>query len=517
MTNLSINFYSYKKQFLKIYVFKFLRIFVGILSLWIVIPIISQNKSLYGIYSLCMSLSIFLQYADIGFIDAGQKYASEKFAKNDLQAEIRILSFVFFIMTIFVCAFIGIGLWFSYNPRYLIKNLNEENIKIASNLIFILTISSPIVILQRICQSIFTIRFKDYTFHIIDIVFNLFKISSVYIFFNSKINNIVGYYLFTQIMNLFTVITALFFIKYLFNYNFIYFIKNFKFSSEVYQSIKKMVYGTLFATIAWTIFNYSDTILIAKTLNENSVAVYSIGLTIMTFLASLLNTIYYPFFFRFNNFYAVNDNGSIDKLFINMLKFVAPTFIIITLTVIILMKFLIIGWVGYNYLESVLCAQFLICGIIFLSISTPINHLIIVKEKITLIYISTLILPIIYLVTVFALLSYSSILSFAIAKSASLFLYLIFSIFFIKKLTNNNIHLEIFNIIPKFLITLILFIYFIYLFIPYVSIIFPKNIYYTVKVVLLGFFISLITLLFYYFINNTSRDYILKLIKNLKY
>lgn len=43
---------------------------------------LSSNKILYGIYSICISLTIFYNYADVGFLSAGQKYAAESYAKE---------------------------------------------------------------------------------------------------------------------------------------------------------------------------------------------------------------------------------------------------------------------------------------------------------------------------------------------------------------------------------------------------------------------------------------------------
>ena len=58
-------------------------------TMFIVVPIITENKILYGVYSICISTSIFLSYADLGFVSAGIKYAGECFAKKDYKNEIR--------------------------------------------------------------------------------------------------------------------------------------------------------------------------------------------------------------------------------------------------------------------------------------------------------------------------------------------------------------------------------------------------------------------------------------------
>lgn len=51
---------DYTSSYLKNYVFQVLATVIGFLSLFIVVPFISENQTLYGIYSVCVSLSVFL-------------------------------------------------------------------------------------------------------------------------------------------------------------------------------------------------------------------------------------------------------------------------------------------------------------------------------------------------------------------------------------------------------------------------------------------------------------------------
>ena len=80
---------DYTSSYLKNYVFQVLATVIGFLSLFIVVPFISENQTLYGIYSVCVSLSVFFNYADLGLLTAGQKYAGEYYAQGNKKDEIR--------------------------------------------------------------------------------------------------------------------------------------------------------------------------------------------------------------------------------------------------------------------------------------------------------------------------------------------------------------------------------------------------------------------------------------------
>jgi len=81
----------FSKKLIKLYIFRLIGILTAILSYTIVIPKLSSNVQAYGIYTVVVSLLLLLQYADLGFLGAGQKYAAEAFARDDRKEEIEIL------------------------------------------------------------------------------------------------------------------------------------------------------------------------------------------------------------------------------------------------------------------------------------------------------------------------------------------------------------------------------------------------------------------------------------------
>ena len=171
----------YTKNYIKIYLWRTLSIISGFLSLLVVVPKLSNSPELYGIYASCISFALYLTYADIGFLSAGQKYAAEAYAQGDIKKEVNILGFTAAILLIMIIPFSLSMLYLSYNPEFIIKDLSLAGQKIASQLFLIMAILLPIQILfQRLTQSILIIRIKEYIGLRIDGFFNLLKILSVF-------------------------------------------------------------------------------------------------------------------------------------------------------------------------------------------------------------------------------------------------------------------------------------------------------------------------------------------------
>ena len=91
-----------------------------------IIPRISNNPNIYALYSVVLSLMIFLQYADLGFLGAGQKYAAEAFAKKEEVRECKILGFVHYILFLAIILYTLILIYFYFNPELIFKHINNE-------------------------------------------------------------------------------------------------------------------------------------------------------------------------------------------------------------------------------------------------------------------------------------------------------------------------------------------------------------------------------------------------------
>ena len=240
---------SFSCNYLKIYFWQGLSIILGFLSMILVTPFLSSNQSVFGIYSVCISVSIFLVYSDLGFLGAGQKYAAEEYARGNLEMERRIVGFSGFVLLLFVVICSLIFTLFSILPNILIPDISELNGKIASKLLLILAVFAPVTVLQRITQMIYNIRVENFIYQRIMICGNIAKIASVFFFFRNGNYDIVGYFLFVQVVNLIVGLIALFLVSRRYSYRITKLIRAFHFDKKIFGKTKNLAFSGLFLVI----------------------------------------------------------------------------------------------------------------------------------------------------------------------------------------------------------------------------------------------------------------------------
>jgi O-antigen/teichoic acid export membrane protein len=424
-------------KYIKIYFWQFISILLNFGTLFVVTPFLSSNPSLFGIYTIIISLNIFLSYADLGFISAGFKYASESYAKGDFEEETKLIGFVGFIFSIFVGLFAVVILALAYDPQRIVSNLNQPGeIVTARNLMLILAIFAPTFILQRILQLVYAVRLEDYHFQRLVIVFNVIKILSTFYFFKSGNYQIVGYFLFTQICNVFTVVGGVLLARYRLKYNVALLFRSFRYSKVLFAKTQKLAFSSIILTISWILYYQLDPFVIGKMAGSEAVAVYAIGLTLITYIRSLFGIIFSPFSARFNHYIGVKDNEGLKKVFLNVLALTLPVTVFPIICMAVTTKELVINWVGPNYVSSVVVAQFLILCFVFNFITSPVGILVVAFEKVKMIYWSSIMLPLIYWLGIAATWSIWGLTSFGIFKLISFFLSALFYYFLSCKLLN---------------------------------------------------------------------------------
>ena len=178
---------NYKKKYIQIYFWQVLSFCLRFISMFVVTPLLTDMPIVYGIYSVCISLTIFLTYADLGFLMAGEKFAAESYSKKDTVSEKSFIGTSIFIYAV-VCIFVFLGVMIcTYSPSLILKNIEQDvsQTLIARELLLILAFSIPITIFQKYVQIIYKIRLEDYKIQQVSIVGSFFVILSIVCFDSS--------------------------------------------------------------------------------------------------------------------------------------------------------------------------------------------------------------------------------------------------------------------------------------------------------------------------------------------
>lgn len=422
---------SYTKNYLRIYLWQGISLVLNFLSMFVVIPYLTSDPTTYGIYSVCISFSIFLAYADLGFMGAGQKYAAEYFAKGDREAEIKVIGFTNFILMLFLVLF-SVGFFvLSKQPEILVKGIKTvEQEYVASSLLLILAIFTPTTLLQRLLQMIFGIRMEDFIVQRTNIIGSIFKIVSVLWFFRNGKYDIVGYFLFSQIVNFIATIITLLVARKRYNYNFSILFRSIYFNKAIFDKTKGLAFASLFITVSWILYYELDSVTIGKFLGANQVAIYAVGLTILSFFRSILGILFSPFNVRFNHFIGIGDEIALKGFYIQIVTILAPIVIFPIITIAILAKPIVFTWIGVDYAESVTIIQLLVFCNFFAFITYPTNSMLIAKEKQKTLYFVNMLLPFVFWIGIALTISVLGINSFAVFKLVAF----VFSAFVLYKL-----------------------------------------------------------------------------------
>jgi O-antigen/teichoic acid export membrane protein len=493
---------SYSKNYVKSLFWQFLSLVSGILSLVIVTPLLAKQPSIYGIYTLVVSFTFFLSYADIGFVGAAVKYVSEAFAKGDVKEEIKIEGFVSFILAVFILIFSAIIFYLSFHPEIILKDLTDVSERqIISRLLIVQALFAPNFILSRLLEIIFGARVEQFFLHRILTAVSLIKIISVSFFINSANYNIVGYYLFSQVFTFLGLIVSLMIARRRYGISIKALLHNFRFSKQTLRQTKKIALNSFYITIVWILFFEIDNVLIAKLLGSQHIAFYMIGFTIISFFRSFFSMIYGPFQSRFNHFIGLNDIAGLKKLYNEVLNLSMPLIVLSITSFVVLAKPLILSWVGSAYGPAVLVGQLLVAGYAVTFITQPTGIILIAEAHVKYVYwISTATLVIFYAALSLAFKDFG-LLAFSIAKLAGFVLSGI--CYTVVSVRRYKLSLQMFKyFLPVFLLHLLLCLL--------VKNILPtnKSSLNTITVAVAGLLISLISLFVFYMTSGQFKQLI---------
>lgn len=409
---------DYRKNYFKIYFWQAISVLLGFASLFVVIPFISSNKIIYGIYSVCTSLTIFFSYADLGFLSSGVKYSAEYFIQGQHKEEMRIIGFTSFIMvSVFAILALGIVVLGVF-PKLLIPELvdGSEQMSIARWLLFTLATSCPILIGQRMLNLIFTIRVEDYKYQKMNIVGNVIRILSVLFFFGGGRYMIVAYYVFYQLVGLVVVVAALLYVRCHYNYGLKDFISSIRFDREIFDKVKKLTGASLVMMISSVVYYEFDQVVISNLIGIEAVATYAVALSVLQLVRTFCAIIYSPYTSRFNHFAGLNDYSGLTSFVNKMIILFAPIIIVPILTLSLLATPFVISWVGEQYRESGILVSFLVLSFVYNYFREPINQYFVATENNSVLVRYNIITPIVFWAGIMIMMSFLGTKAFAIMK-----------------------------------------------------------------------------------------------------
>ncbi len=379
---------SYQSNYIKIYFWQGAAFVLRFLSMFIVTPYLTKEPSTFGIYAVCMSVTIFLGYADLGFLRAGQKYAAECYARGERAEEMKYIGFGSFVLLILTLLCTCIFFYLGIHPTTLIKGLDTlEKTSTASSLLYILAAFAPITVLQRMVSMIFDIRLDSYINQRISLGASIITVASVLYFFGNGNYQIVPYFFFSQSINLLSVLICVWLAKRKYNYNIKQLLRCIRFDSEVYRKAKGLAYSGLYVMLLWIVFYELDQIAIGKFIGIDKVAIYAIAFAFATFFRSIFGILFSPFTVRANYFVGNGDDEGLKRFSLQLFSLSAPLVVLPTVAFALVAKPFILSWVGFDYNESINLARFfsIISTLSFISYSA--SMVLIAKVRIKEMYI----------------------------------------------------------------------------------------------------------------------------------
>jgi O-antigen/teichoic acid export membrane protein len=424
--------------------------------MFIVTPYITKDPVVYGIFAICMSVTIFLGYADLGFLKAGQKYAAECYGRDDRIEEMKHIGFGIFVLLLFTILLSAVFFYFGAHPHLLIRDLDApRDIAIASSLFFILALfSTPLTVLQRMTSMIFNIRLEGYVNQRISIITSLITIGSAFYYFRQGHYEIVQYFLFSQIFSLIGVIVAIWLAKRRYNYNIIQLFRYIRFNSEIYKMTYSLAYSGLYIMLVWIVFNELDKIVIGKYLGADRVAIFAIGFASAAFFRSIFGILFNPFTIRANYYVGVGDEEGLKKFTQQLFLITAPLVILPTVALGLVAKPFILTWVGSNYTESIVLAKYFIFASTLSFISYIASMILVAKVRIKEMYVVTTIRPLIYWLGIIGTISLMGLESFGLFKLIATFASQVYFFYILSKyldVTLTQLFRKLYSILPPLL------------------------------------------------------------------
>lgn len=424
---------SYINKYFYIYLFKGISIVLGFVSMFIVMPFLTSNQELYGIYAICTSLTIYFSYADLGFGSAGQKFAVEKYVQQDREGEIRIVGFTSFIYITFMSLVSIMILGIAVHPDHFLKGITPDNVRIARVLLVVLACTAPAMALNRILEMIFSIRLEDYKYQRILICGNIVKIAIAFIFFGDGRYLIIPYYIAYHSITLVCCLIAVVYVKRIYNYDLRLLFKNIRFNRTIFDKVKYLAYASLVGMVCWILYYELDQLAIGAIWGVNEVAIYAIGISIITYFRTYLATLFSPLTTRFNYFVGQNDIKGLDAHILRVMDFFYP-FVVIPILVVVFFAYpFVLSWVGPQYTDSVIHVRLLTLCNVFAFLTYPAGSYLVARQYNKYSAMTAILIAVVFWLGIFITKDIVGVLSFSSMKLVAFFISaILYAVFLLK-------------------------------------------------------------------------------------
>jgi len=435
----------YTLAYLKNYFWQGIAFVLGFLSMFIVSPKLTSVPSVYGIYCVCISLTLFISYSDFGFLTAGAKFASEAFAQNERNKEYEIIGFTAFVQIfatfLFMCAVFIIAI----HPQFIVKGLQKGNdYAICQKLLLILAFSAPLISAQRILQLAFSIRVLDFVIKRLNIAASLLTILSSLYFFSAKKYDIVGFYLSIQIFNLLVILFSVLAMKSRLGYDFLLFVKNIRLNKAIFNRQKHFAITSFAGSILWFFYFEIDLLVVGKLFGAVTAAQFGAAGVLVNFFRNVNAIIFAPFSARLNHFKGLNDLIGMRQFALKVMQVSFPLTFFPVLVIELFLRPFIINWVGPQYNEAINLARILLVMYVFINIQNTMGILLSALEKLRETNYLSIFNCLFYWTMILSGMHLAGVYVFAYAKVITILLSVIFYLYMANKLLGLKIK-EIFT------------------------------------------------------------------------
>lgn len=426
---------SFAKNYLNTYLTSGFSIAVNFLSMFIVTPRLTEHPQVFGIFTLCLSTTVFLSYADLGFLGAAAKFSAEAFARKERERELSIIGFSSAILLAGALVFSLLVFLAGMKPDLIVKDILGDTslVTLARSLFFILALSAPIIVLQRCVMVFFSVRLEDYIVQRIIITAGFFRIISTFYFFRPGSYDLVSYFIFSQLLVFMGFIASLILLSKRYDFKILSFFSSIRFTWVIFIETRSFAFTSLFSIVSWVLYYEFDPLAISKLLGSKYTAIYAIALSLMAVFRTLFGVLYAPFAARFNHFVGLGDEIGLKDFYLKIVLYTTPFIIFPVAAFMVFMDKVIICWVGDKFIDTIPLATILMGSYLFSSISYPTGTLLVARRKLAVVNRVSFMLPFFYWTGVYFLFNKWGLQAFAVFKfSTFVFSAIIYSVMAIR-------------------------------------------------------------------------------------